>query len=94
MNLQDNQESSEQLLSNFNLTNSQLNSKARQALEKIPVKLHDVIVPHRFDLGIKKDSKVRPTPIDENQVYIQNLKKTNQLGRRHHSGTSNFTQIG
>ena len=46
---------------------------ARKALEELLVDIHDIFARHRFDIGIKDDTKVKLTPTDESPAYSQNL---------------------
>ena len=62
-----------QFLSNFDWTDSTLQSNAKQAVENLLVELHDIFARHRFDMGIKTEFKVQLTPLDNRPAYSQSL---------------------
>ena len=73
LNPQDNRESREQFLSNFNWTDSTLVIEAEKAIEELLVEVHDIFAKQRFDIGINTEFKVKLTPIDERPAYSQSL---------------------
>ena len=79
MNPLENTESRNQFLSNFDWTNSTLQPNAKQAVENLPVELHDVFARHRFDIGINTEFKVQLTPLDNRPAYSQSLPASTNL---------------
>ena len=70
---QDKQKSREHFLSNFDWTDSTLNTEERKAFEELPFEFHDIFARHRFEIGINNDLKVKFTHFDETPAYSQNL---------------------
>ena len=62
-----------QFLSNFDWTDSTLQSEAKQAVENLLVEFHDIFARHRFDIGINTEFKVQIKPLDNRPAYCQNL---------------------
>ena len=62
-----------QFLSNFDWTDSTLQPDAKQTVENLLVKFHDIFARHRFDIGIKTEFKVQLTPLDNKPAYSQSL---------------------
>ena len=73
LNPLENTESQNQFLSNFNWKNSTLQPNAKQTVENLLVKFHDIFARHRFDIGINTEFKVQLTPLDNRPAYGQSL---------------------
>ena len=69
LNPLENTNSRNQFLSNFDWTDSTLQSEAKQAVENLLVEFHDLIARHRFDIGINTEFKVQLTPLDNRPAY-------------------------
>ena len=73
LNPQDNPESRQQLLANFDWTDSTLNPMEIKQIEELLVEFHDIFARHRFDIGMNADFKVKLTPKDDSPAYSQSL---------------------
>ena len=73
LNPQDNQESRQQFLPNFNWTDSTLDTEARKAIEELLGEFHDIFARQRFHIGINNNFKVKLTPIDESPAHSHSL---------------------
>ena len=69
----ENFDSRNQFLSNFDWTDSTLQSNTKQAVENLLVEFHDIFARHRFDIGINTEFKVQLTPLDNRPAYSQSL---------------------
>ena len=69
----ENIETRNQFLSNFDWTDSTLQSDAKQAVENLLVEFHDIFARHRFDIGINTEFKVQLTPLNNRPAYSQRL---------------------
>ena len=45
----------------------------KERIEDLLVKIHDIFLRHRFDLGMNEEFKVKLTPKDESPAYRQSL---------------------
>ena len=73
LNPQDNPESRQQFLSNFDWTDSMLQLAEIACIEDLLVEFHDIFARHRLDLGMNEDLKVKLTPKDDSPAYGQSL---------------------
>ena len=73
LNPQNDSESRRQFLSNFDWTDSMLQSAEIAHIEDLLVEIHDIFARHRFDIGMNEDFKVKLTPKDDSPAYIQSL---------------------
>ena len=73
MNPQDNEESRESFLSNFDWSDTTLSPEERQQIEEILIEFHDIFARHRFDIGTNREFKVKLTPNDDRPAYSQSL---------------------
>ena len=73
LNPNDNKNSRNTFLSNFNWSDTTLSSDERQEIEAIFVEFHDIFARHHFDIGIKREFKVKQTPNDDRPAYSQSL---------------------
>ena len=73
LNPQDNEESRQQFLANFDWTDTTLNEQERQQIEKILVEFNDIFARHRFDIGTNQHFKIKLTPNNERPAYSQSL---------------------
>ena len=71
--------SRDQFLSIFDWTDSTLQLDAKQAIENLLVKFHDIFARHRFDVGIYTEFKLQLTPLDNRPAYSQSLPAPNNL---------------
>ena len=69
----ENPNSRNQILSNFDWTDSILQSEAKKAIENLLMDFHDLFARHRFDIGINTEFKVQLTPLDNRPAYSQRL---------------------
>ena len=72
-NPQDDPESRQQFLANFDWTDSTLNRTEIAQIEELLVESHDMFALHRFDIIMNEDFKVKLTPKDDSHAYSQNL---------------------
>ena len=72
-NPQDNPESGQQFLSNFDWTDSMLQLVEIACIEDLLVEFHDIFARHRFDIGMNEDFKVKLTLKDDSPAYSQSL---------------------
>ena len=79
LNPLENTNSRNQFLSNFDWTDFTLQPEAKQAVENLFVKFHDIFARHRFDIGINTEFKVQLTPLDNRPAYSQSLPATINL---------------
>ena len=73
LNTQEDTNSRDQFLSNFNWTDSNLELDAKQAVENLLVEFHDIFARYRFDIGINTEFKVQLTPLDNRPAHSQSL---------------------
>ena len=66
-------ESQNKFLKQFDLTDTLLTEKEKQAIEDILVDYHDIFARHGMDIGMNTEFKVKSTPKDDKAVYSQNL---------------------
>ena len=71
LNLQDNQEYREQVLSNFDWTDETLDIQARKAIEEIFVDFQDIFARHRFYICINTDFKAKLHPLRKGQLIFK-----------------------
>ena len=62
LNPLENIDSRNQILSNFDWTDSTLQQDAKQAVENLLVEFHEIFARHSFDIGINAEFKVQLTP--------------------------------
>ena len=72
-NPQDNLESRQRFLSNFDWTDPMLKPAEIARTEDLLVEFHNIFARHRFDIGMNEDFKVELTPKDDSPAYSQNL---------------------
>ena len=72
-NPQDDPESRNHLLANFDWTDSTLQPAEITQIEELVVEFHDIFARHRFDIGMNEEFKVKLTPKDESPAYSQSL---------------------
>ena len=72
LNPRENTNSRDQFLSNFDWTDSTLQSDAKQTVEDLLVEFH-IFARHRFDIGINTEFKVQLTPLDNRPAYSESL---------------------
>ena len=72
LDLQNNQESLDRFLSEFDRTSSTLAKQARQAFEDLLVEFPDIFGRQRIDIGINNDFDVKLTTIYISPAYSQN----------------------
>ena len=63
----------DQLLTNFDWTDSTLQPDAKQAAEDLFVEFHEILARHRFDIGINTEFKLQLTPLDNRPGFSQSL---------------------
>ena len=68
---QDDFESRRQFLSDFDWTESMLQSAEIARIEDLLVEFHDIFARHRFDIGMNEDFKVKLTTKDDSPAYSQ-----------------------
>ena len=73
LNPQDNEESRQSFLSNFDWTDTTLNTDERNQIEEILIEFHDIFARHRFDIGTNREFMVKLTPNDDRPAYSQSL---------------------
>ena len=73
LNPQDDLESRQQFLANFDWADSTLNPTEIAQIEELLVEFHDIFARHRFDIGMNEDFKVKLTPKDDSPAYSQSL---------------------
>ena len=73
LNPQDDEESCESFLSNFDWSDTTLSPTERQHIEEILIEFHDIFARHRFDIGTNREFKVKLTPNDDRPEYSQSL---------------------
>ena len=73
LNPQEDPESRQQFLSNFDWTDSMLQPAEIARIEDSLVEFHDIFARHRFDIGMNEDFKVKLTPKDDSPAYSQSL---------------------
>ena len=73
LNPLENTDSRNQVLSNFDWTDSTLQTDAKQAVENLLGEFHDIFARHRFDIGINTEFKVQLTPLDNRPAYSHSL---------------------
>ena len=73
LNPQENTDSRNQLLSNFDWTDSTLHPDAKHAVANLLVEFHDICSRHRFDIGINTEFRVQLTPLDNKPALSQSL---------------------
>ena len=73
LNPQDNEESRQQFLSNFDWKDSMLQQHEIKQIEALLVEFHDIFARHRFDIGMNEEFTVKLTPKDDSPAYSQSL---------------------
>ena len=73
LNPQDDPESRQKFLSNFDWKDSTLNQSEIHQIENLLVEFHDIFARHRFDIGINEEFTVKLTPKDDSPAYSQSL---------------------
>ena len=73
LNPQEETNSRDQFLSNFDWTDSTLQLDTKQVVEDLLVELHDIFARHRLDIEINTEFNVQPTYLDNRPAYSQNL---------------------
>ena len=72
-NPQDNPESRQQFLGNFDWTDFILQSEEIKRIEDLLVEYYDIFARQRLKIGIKDEFKVKLTPKDDSPTYSQSL---------------------
>ena len=75
LNPQDDPESRNQFLVNFDWTDSTLQPAEITQIEELLVEFYDIFARHRFDIGMNEEFKVNLIPKDESPAYSQSLPK-------------------
>ena len=73
LNSQDNPESRQQFLGNFDWTDFMLQQDEITGIEDLLLEFHDNFARHRFDLGMNEKFKMKLTPKDDSPAYSQSL---------------------
>ena len=73
LNPQDDINSRNQILSNFDWIDSNLELEAKQAIEALLVEFYDIFTQYRFDIGTNTEFKVQLTPLHIRLAYSQSL---------------------
>ena len=73
LNPQDNADSRQKFLSNFDWKDSMLQQHEIKQIESLLVEFHDIFARHRFDIGVNEEFTVKLTPKDESPAYSQSL---------------------
>ena len=73
LNPQDNAESRQKFLSNFDWKDSMLQQHEIKQIEALLVEFHDIFARHRFDIGMNEEFTVKLTPKDDSPAYSQSL---------------------
>ena len=73
LNPQDNEESRQKFLSNFDWKDSMLQQHEIKQIEALLVEFHDIFARHRFDIGMNEEFTVKLTPKDDSPAYSQSL---------------------
>ena len=73
LNPQEDPESRRQFLTNFDWTDSMLQSHEVARIEDLLVEFHDIFARHRFDIGMNEEFTVKLTPKDDSPAYSQSL---------------------
>ena len=79
LNTPEDKNSIDQFLSNFDWTDSSLQSDAKQVVEDLLVEFHDIFAGHCFDIRINTEFKLQLTPLDNSAAYSQSLPAPNNL---------------
>ena len=75
LNTQDDPESRSQFLTNFDWTDSLLQTDKIARIEDLLVKFHDLFARHRFDIGMNEEFTANLMPKDDCPAYSQSLPK-------------------
>ena len=73
LNPQEDEESRQKFLSNFDWKDSMLQQHEIKQIEALLVEFHDIFVRHRFDIGMNEEFTVKLTPKDDSLAYSQSL---------------------
>ena len=73
LNPQDNEESRQKFLSNFDWKYSMLQQHEIKQIEALLVEFHDIFARHWFDIGMNEEFTVKLTPKDDSPAYSQSL---------------------
>ena len=73
LNPQENEESRQKFLSNFDWKDSMLQQHEIKQIEALLVEFHDIFARHRFDIGMNEEFTVKLTPKDDSPAYSQSL---------------------
>ena len=73
LNPQENEESRQKFLSNFDWKDLMLQQHEIKQIEALLVEFHDIFARHRFDIGMNEEFTVKLTPKDNSPAYSQSL---------------------
>ena len=73
LNPQEDEESRQKFLSNFDWKDSMLQQHEIKQIEPLLMKFHDIFARHRFDIGMNEEFTVKLTPKDDSPAYSQSL---------------------
>ena len=73
LNPQEDKESRQKFLNNFDWKNSMLQQHEIKQIEALLVEFHDIFARHRFDIGLNEEFTVKLTPKDDSPAYSQSL---------------------
>ena len=71
LNPQEDEESRQTFLSNFDWKDSMLQQHEIKQIEALLMEFHDIFARHRFDIGINEEFTVKLTPKDDSLAYSQ-----------------------
>ena len=73
LNPQDDPESRQQFLTNFDWIDSMLQTDEIARIEDLLVEFHNIFARHRFDIGMNEEFTAKLTPKDDSPAYSQNV---------------------
>ena len=73
LNPQEDEESRQKFLSNFDWKDSMLQQQEIKQIEALLVEFHDIFARHRFDIEMNEEFTVKRTPKDDSPAYSQSL---------------------
>ena len=73
LNPQEDEESRQKFLSNFDWRDSMLQQHEIKQIEALLVEFHDIFARHRSDIGMNEEFTVKLTPKDDSPAYSQSL---------------------
>ena len=73
LNPQENEESQQKFLSNFDWKDSLLQQHEIKQIEALLVEFHNIFARHRFDIGMNEEFTVKLTPKDDSLAYSQSF---------------------